>query len=124
MVNALLLGGKGGPAKAGHYVCWHSPAEDRRYVQAHDEEHAESRPHLNALHARQYTGLGTRDPNVEAGLQTRLDQVGTNARNRRGLSMVIVRSISSVTPALRSFGAKTVSVIAYPGRASLRAVKL
>ena len=51
-------------------------------------------------------------------------EAGTNARNRRGLSMVIRRSISSVTPALRSFGANTVSVIPYPGRASLRAVKL
>ena len=45
-------------------------------------------------------------------------------RNRRGLSMVIRRIISSVTPALRSFGTNTVSVIPYPGRAALRAVKL
>jgi hypothetical protein len=37
---------------------------------------------------------------------------GTNARNRRGLSFMICRSTSSLTPAFFSLGTKTVSVLA------------
>ena len=36
---------------------------------------------------------------------------GTKARNRRGLSTVMRRIVSSFTPASRSFGTKTVSVL-------------
>ena len=39
---------------------------------------------------------------------------GTNARNRRGLSTRIPCSVLCVTPALRSLGPNTVTLIAYP----------